>query len=225
MSIFGSIGKALGGIVDTIASPIKAVTGFLGGGVGDVVSGGLDYLGGVQTNNANAAEAQKNRDFQNQQTSTAYQRAVKDLSAAGLNPMLAYTNGGASSGGGAQAVMQNAVGSSVHTAMQAKINNATIQNLQKQGDKLEADTQLSKDLSSKALADINNANAQAHNALSASRNTDVDTALRSLDIPRAALDAKVTKSWLGRNAAYLDRVMKSVSPFASNASSIYSMVK
>lgn len=51
----------------------------------------------------NSTEAQKNRDWQEYMSNTSYQRMVKDLQAAGLNPYLAYYNGGSSTPSGSSA--------------------------------------------------------------------------------------------------------------------------
>lgn len=56
-----------------------------------------------ETNAFNAAEAEKNRQFQLEMSNSSYQRAVSDLLKAGLNPVLAYMNGGASTSSGSQA--------------------------------------------------------------------------------------------------------------------------
>ena len=47
-----------------------------------------------------ADQAQINREWQEQMSNTAYQRAVQDMREAGINPMLAFSKGGASTPSG-----------------------------------------------------------------------------------------------------------------------------
>ena len=90
----------------------------LGDIVGSAISAYGAYRGQQIANETNLAIAQKQQEFQERMSSTAYQRAVADMMAAGLNPMLAYSQGGASAPLGATTQVQNALGAAVTSGQQ-----------------------------------------------------------------------------------------------------------
>lgn len=68
-----------------------------------IAYGVANLVGGWNTNRINQREAQKNRQFQERMRNTEWQAAVADMQAAGINPAVAYSRGGASSPGGSLA--------------------------------------------------------------------------------------------------------------------------
>ena len=70
--------------------------GMFDGVVGSVIGGVADILGQQQTNQQNIALQNQANAFSAQQFATRYQTTVQDLEKAGLNPMLAYGQGGGS---------------------------------------------------------------------------------------------------------------------------------
>lgn len=83
-----------------------------------VITGGASLIGGMIANSQNAKLAAKTRAWQERMSDTAYQRATADMKLAGINPMLSYMQGGASSPSGATANMDDVVGPAVSSAMQ-----------------------------------------------------------------------------------------------------------
>lgn len=73
-----------------------------------IMQGIYNHIENNTAMNFNSAEAMANREWQERMSSTAYQRAVEDMKKAGLNPILAFANGGASTPGGSAGTISGA---------------------------------------------------------------------------------------------------------------------
>jgi len=100
------------GLLEMMAGATGGMNVFAAGT--SAASGIASYLGNQQNAEAqretnretiefNRAEAEKNRQFQESMSNSAYQRATEDMKKAGINPMLAIMKGGASSPSGSAA--------------------------------------------------------------------------------------------------------------------------
>lgn len=73
-----------------------------------IMQGVYNHIENSVAMNYNSAEALANREWQEHMSSTAYQRAVEDMKKAGLNPILAFANGGASTPAGSAGTISGA---------------------------------------------------------------------------------------------------------------------
>lgn len=100
-----------------------------------MASGVLSTGGGLIANWQNRREGRDNRKFQERMSNTAYQRAVKDMEAAGLNKYAMYAGSHpASTPGGAQAHMEDPLSRGISSALSAKEAKARVDLLEAQAD-------------------------------------------------------------------------------------------
>jgi hypothetical protein len=82
------------------------------------IMGGASLLGGMMQNNQAKNASAKQMAFQKEMSDTSYQRGMKDMKKAGLNPILAGKFGGASTPSGSTYNPQNVVANATSAMMQ-----------------------------------------------------------------------------------------------------------
>lgn len=189
--------------------------GGLVSGVGSAITGLFNWGSTQSTNEANAQQAQLNRDFQERMSSTAYQRGMADMRAAGLNPILAYQKGGASSPSGSQAAFTapriegNPLGEAVNTGIALSRNRQELENMKATNANILADTELKLSNSSKALADLAIRKEELSPAQLRALQADIDRGVYSTSAGRIARQSGVLADEASRTTEAIGRTVSS----------------
>lgn len=179
-----------------------------------------------ETNAFNAAEAQKNRDFQerwaiNQQdfqeqmSNTAYQRSMADMEKAGLNPMLAFMKGGAStpSGGGVGGAQASGISARVDDALGKGISSAQDAiRLKKEVESVDSQNDLRDAQKSLAKAQKKATEAQESMYINSAEKLAQETKMLSLGMPayQTESDLRRMRAEFGKDAFLYDELGRRV---------------
>ncbi|AXL14706.1 DNA pilot protein [Microviridae sp.] len=191
-----------------------------------IVGGGASLLGGLFQNASAKAAAQQQQKFQEKTLRHQYQWGMEDMRKAGLNPILAYKQGGAGSASGSSYTPQN-VGSAAVQGASTAAASAIAQKMQDaQLENIKADTGLKNDQAATQTALQLHSRMAAAQAAAQTGKTNQETALLGYQTnsakaaaAQAATDRRINESTIGEIMRYIERGKNVINPFAGKGSS------
>lgn len=135
--------------------------GAIAGGLSSALSLGGSLIGGNQQNQAALDRQNSANEFSAQQFANRYQTTVKDLQAAGLNPMLAYGATPNAPSSTTPAPVQNALGGAIESYQKNKAVSAQAALQEQQAKQSESQITLNSAQAAKAVADAEVSKEQA----------------------------------------------------------------
>lgn len=201
MSLWNEVKKVGGQIVAPFHDQI--------GKLEDMVPGIGDAKAAEKQNAANIAAAQKQMDFQERMSNSAYQRSMADMKKAGLNPMLAMSQGGASTPSGALPTINSETKSKLgEFAMNSALGIKGLQTAQQQANTAQQQAEANIDLSKVSAA----------KQVAETQRTQLETAIKKKELPAAQLQHDLTK----KGSSVIKQMLDAVGNSAKSAKELFS---
>ena len=169
-------------------------------GAGSAIAG---YIGQRKANVQNIKLAREQMAFQERMSSTAYQRSMADLRKAGLNPMLAFQQGGASSPGGAQATMRSETEAATSSAKAGGLMASELKSMSASRELMYNQSRLAANASAREAANVQVL--QRDQVLK-----ELQANILTLQLPGLVNSARVESTRFGKGGAFAERLRQMI---------------
>lgn len=189
----------------------------IGPGVGLGIAGlGVGIAGSIASAITSAKEAKKQRKFIRQMRATAYQATMKDMRAAGLNPILAYRTGPTSTAGASMGLTPD-FGQGAAAGMQAGVAAGRSKSEIGLKEEQKGETRASHILKNQQQGLVVD---QRTMTQAQTRNINANSALAESQIPAASARATYYRSEVGTKATIANEAIRGVSGALQGAQTV-----